>query len=288
MLIRIAQSAGFCPGVKKAVDTVRLLAKEKSTGRLFTLGRLIHNSHLVRELEDMGVRVIAKEDLPGLAASCGEKDPVTVVIRTHGVPKELQEQLRELADKTPGFRVIDCTCPFVAKIHRIADERTGEDAALVVFGDPGHPEVQGIVSFAKGDRFVCSDPGKALPDFLRNKPLTVVAQTTGKLSEWKKFKENIKKDCTNPIFFDTICSVTENRQRETALLAAECDLMLVVGGKESSNTRGLLTVAEGAGAAATGVAATRCRSNRCRSNLCRDRAKREGKFSRSACARIPH
>lgn len=152
------------------MDTVRLLAKEKSTGRLFTLGRLIHNSHLVRELEDMGVRVIAKEDLPGLAASCGEKDPVTVVIRTHGVPKELQEQLRELADKTPGFRVIDCTCPFVAKIHRIADERTGEDAALVVFGDPGHPEVQGIVSFAKGDRSFAAIRAKRFPIFFGTSP----------------------------------------------------------------------------------------------------------------------
>ncbi len=248
--VKIARSAGFCPGVRSAVDRVFSLAREaRERGeRVFTLGQLIHNADLVEELSRMGVRALSPEDLPALAASLEEDGaaPVTLVVRTHGIPRELAERLAQMSREQPRFKLVDCTCPFVSKIHRIAEEETRGGDALVVFGDPAHPEVAGTVSFAHGDAYVCSSPMDIPPALARERErsIVVVAQTTEKVRAWEDFKAHFRRVIPGARFFDTICTVTETRQRETSDLARACDLVLVVGGRESANTRGLLAVAQ--------------------------------------------
>ncbi len=237
MQIKVADNAGFCFGVSRAVDKVYSLSSDPSNGRIYTLGALIHNGHIVNELEKRGVSVIGEEDFDRLSESASENDPCTVVIRTHGTAKRITEKLYAIEKNNPFFHVCDMTCPYVKKIHKIVSDNS--NMQLVVFGDENHPEVQGIVSYSDTKAVVISSPEEAeLLNFDEN-PVLAVAQTTQSTDNWKKTQKNLKKVCTNPIIFDTICRVTENRQKEAEALASECDLMLIVGGKNSSNTNKL-------------------------------------------------
>ena len=244
MAIKIARHAGFCFGVRRAVEAVQLLINENDRQhRIYTLGKLIHNPHVVDRLETAGVQVLSEETVFEIAATATEQSPVTIVIRAHGTRRSVMEELMMMSADNPSLSVLDCTCPFVKKIHNIVERESSPDRTLIVSGDPDHPEVRGIVSYATGEASVISSVEEADLCKFTNKSCVIVAQTTQKLAEWNKCQVFFKNYCTNPIFFDTICGATENRQTEAEQLSKEVDLMVVIGGRESSNTRALYTVA---------------------------------------------
>lgn len=235
MNITVAENAGFCFGVKRAVTTVTELAEGKHKGRICTVGSLIHNPQVLSELEKKGVSSVSEDELEELYKTATPADPVIAVIRTHGVTKHINEKLNEYAEKNPNFTVCDLTCPFVKKIHNIVLEN--KDRKLIVFGDAVHPEVRGIVSYSDGQAIVVDSPEKAENiEGISNIPVILVAQTTQNTAKWEKTQKIIKKVCTNAIIFDTICNVTDKRQTETASLASQVDVMLIIGSKSSSNT----------------------------------------------------
>ena len=250
MKITIAKNAGFCFGVKRATDSLEEKIKSKKLGeRIFTLGTLIHNETYNEMLKSQGVGVTSIAEIPSLALSASVDNPVTVFIRAHGIPRDDEEILSSLASQNPYFSYIDCTCPFVKKIHNIAKKYSSEDNIFLLLGKEDHPEVVGILSYFDYEKVTFSTADELLQKGenglfvkLNNKRPVLAAQTTQKLSEWRKTQELLKKVYTNPLVFDTICSVTEERQTEAAALARECDAMIVIGGKESSNTAKLYAV----------------------------------------------
>ena len=230
MTVRVAESAGFCFGVSRAVEMVeRLLADGE---KVCTLGQLIHNPPFVRELERRGVTVI---DDPSQAP-----EGAVVVIRSHGVAREVYDRLRER-----NLRYADATCPFVAKIHRIVAEEPCD--AVLIAGDPAHPEVEGIRGHCRAPVFVFGNLEELRkitekhPE-LRSARIAAVSQTTFNAEEWRSCHDFMKKVYTNAIIFDTICSATSLRQREAKELASVSDRMVVIGGRQSSNTRKLYSV----------------------------------------------
>ena len=250
MEITVAKNAGFCFGVNRATDSLEEAIKSKSEGeRIFTLGTLIHNDTYNAMLKDKGVRVTSIDEVRALSESASSDAPVTIFIRAHGIPKQDEALLSSLSEKNPCFRYFDCTCPFVKKIHNIAKQHSAEDNVLLVLGGSEHPEVVGILSYFEHEKYVFADSDeleRAIENGLfvkmNNKTPILVAQTTQKLSEWRKAQKLLKKVYTNPLIFDTICSVTDERQKEAASLSAESDLMIVIGGRESSNTAKLFAV----------------------------------------------
>ena len=245
MDITIAKNAGFCFGVKRATDNLENAINEKKTGeRIYTLGNLIHNAPYNQSLRERGVLCISMADVDEVAKADGR---ATVFVRAHGIPKTDEAYLCLLAEKNAGFSYVDCTCPFVKKIHRIAEENSSDDNCFVLFGAADHPEVIGIMSYFEGEKIVLGgacDIEKNADFFKKNQKKTfiVAAQTTFALSEWKKSQKIFKKLYTNAKFFDTICSVTELRQTEAEELSAKCDFMIVIGGKDSSNTEKLYSI----------------------------------------------
>ena len=233
MKIRVADTAGFCFGVQRAVDAA--FAQAKSGEPTCTIGEIIHNPQIVRQLSELGIHPIEKLS--------DNTDGKCVIIRSHGVSKEVYEELSRM-----GCRVIDATCPFVEKIHRIAAEYSGENILLIA-GNPEHPEVKGIAGFCHGKMIAfrsAQELEEKLPEIRENcdKSFTLVAQTTFSLLEWEKCVEKLKKVCTKLKIFDTICIATEKRQLEAKRLAAESDAMIVVGGRNSSNTLKLAQICE--------------------------------------------
>ena len=247
MNIEIAKNAGFCFGVDRAVSSVYSLLDDKSAGKIYTLGHLIHNPTISADLEARGVAVIEEEDIGKVFSESSAESPCTVVVRAHGVTKQVYEALEEYSRNAEYFKVLDCACPYVKKIHKIVKDNADEESVLYVLGDPSHPETKGIVSFARGEVEVFSEADE-LEGMLKNhkvaqKKAVIVSQTTQKLTEWKKTQKILKKVYTNSFIFDTICSVTENRQTETALLAQKVDFMVIIGGRNSSNTNKLYDTA---------------------------------------------
>lgn len=225
--VRVARNAGFCYGVDRAVKTVLDLldAGEK----VATCGPIIHNTQIVDELSRRGVKVVS---------SPGECEPGRVlVIRSHGVPLAVVEEARRLR-----VRLSDATCPFVARIHNIVAAASAAGETVLVAGDASHSEVVGITGHCSGGRYVVVRDAEELEEMTRaggispSDPLCAVAQTTFRTAEWEKIKNFLKKVYTNAKIFDTICNATEKRQEEAAALSRECDAMVVVGGKHSSNT----------------------------------------------------
>ena len=239
MKINLSKYAGFCPGVKRADKEInRLIEAKADNEKIYTLGTLIHNKIYTDELAARGVSAIAFEDVEPLLAA----EPSTthiLVIRTHGVTKEISDALDSLAERYGNLRVIDMTCPSVKKVHRIAEEKTSEDTSFLLFCNKTHPEAVGIMSYAKGEKHAFSSPDELLTlDFTKKIPI-LCSQTTENLELFAKNKKILKNLCTNAIFFDTICSVTENRQNEAVEIAKNSESMIVIGGRESSNTRKL-------------------------------------------------
>ena len=232
MEIIVAKTAGFCFGVDRAVELTYKLLEEKKM--VATLGPLIHNPQCVADLKQKGVKEIKtpKEIESGYE----------VVIRSHGVAKNIYDELQKLQVK-----VHDATCPFVAKIHKIVEDETQKGRTLLVAGYAKHPEIEGITGHANGAVFVFNNIeelqeviGKTSADT----PISVIAQTTFEVAKWEECIMLLKKYYTNATFFDTICSATWTRQQEAEELSRTCDIVIIVGGKHSSNTQKLLAVCE--------------------------------------------
>ncbi len=242
MNINIAKHAGFCFGVRRATDFAEKALLE-GEGKIYTLGRLIHNDGYTENLRRRGATEISADKIDSICEKAANGEKITVIIRAHGEIKENVDKLKKCAEQFPNFRVLDGTCPYVTKVRKIARENSGEGKLFVLIGAEDHPEVKGIVSCCVGEWKVFSD-AEELSMWLssenspkeENVTVTLAAQTTQKLSEWKKCLEIIKKVYTNALIFDTICNVTEERQTEAAQLASESDAMIVIGSRGSSNT----------------------------------------------------
>ena len=236
MEVRLADCAGFCFGVKRAVDTVYEQLKNGKT--IYTYGPIVHNEEVVRELSEKGVQVLEnKEDLKQLKA--GENIP-TVIIRAHGVAKEIYDIM-----EANGLECIDATCPFVKKIHRIVEQKSTEGYHVIVVGDPKHPEVEGIVGWCPGPVTVLETPDQA-ENFVKTEgeKLCIVSQTTYNYNKFQYIVEIFEKKGYNDSVVNTICNATEERQRSAKTIAAEADVMIVIGGKHSSNSRKLYEICQ--------------------------------------------
>jgi ribosomal protein S1/(E)-4-hydroxy-3-methyl-but-2-enyl pyrophosphate reductase len=224
--IQVAKSAGFCFGVNRAVKMVNDLLE--SGKKVYTLGPIIHNPQTLSELEARGVKIVSSPDeVP--------KDG-TIVIRSHGIPRDVFDRIQTL-----GLDYADATCPFVGKIHSIVSKANG--GIVLIAGDAAHPEVQGIVGHCTSKCYVFKNAEELKNIHIdKNLPVCVVAQTTFSVAEWENCLEIIKRVYTNATIFDTICNATAKRQSESELLSQKCDAMIVIGGKQSSNTAKLRDV----------------------------------------------
>ena len=248
--ITVAKNAGFCFGVARAAKLIEAEIAKKTEGqRIFTLGKLIHNDTYNAYLAENGVGVASADDIPSLAMEAKEGAEVKIFVRAHGIEKNVKRLLEMSAAENKYFSFVDCTCVFVDKIHKIVREHNDPEGLLLVLGSSTHPEVIGFCSQFDGK--VCIfDSLKGLenaitegkiPTDLTNPPI-VVAQTTQNLGEWEKIKKFLLKLYTNPLIFDTICNVTENRQLEAVKLSRENEFMVVIGSRGSSNSVKLYSI----------------------------------------------
>ena len=223
MEIKVAKSAGFCFGVQRAVDA---LLNKKDDENISTLGPIIHNEAVVELLKTKGVDII---NVPSDA-----KEGTKIAIRTHGVCEKTYEEIKKNGE------FIDLTCPFVKKIHNIVNEHYKKGYKIIIAGDKGHPEVDGINGWCENSADIIISEKE-----LENKhydKVCLVAQTTLDSETYKKIKKFLKKSCQNVLIFDTICSATEKRQKEADSLSKISDAMIVIGGKHSANTTRLTSI----------------------------------------------
>ena len=232
--IELAKTAGFCFGVNRAVEMTYELVN--SGKKVSTLGPLIHNPVVIEDLEKKGVRILKSPEQ-------AEKGS-TVVVRTHGIGRSVMQEL-----SATGAEICDATCPFVKKIHRIVSENSSKDIPVLMAGDSDHPEVMGIMGYCNGECFTFKNAAELRDIFekhpeLSQKRITVVSQTTFSVKEWEESSKIINLLCTNANVFDTICNATQDRQHEATELSARADIMIIIGGLESSNTAKLKAVCE--------------------------------------------
>ncbi len=231
MSVIVAKTAGFCYGVKRAVDAVYEKIETNNGGKIATLGQLIHNKQVVTDLERHGVSVYENaEDIPG---------DVDLIIRTHGITKQALDII-----KSKNIAFNDLTCPFVSKIHKIVSEHYEKGYQIVIVGDKNHPEVVGINGWCNNSAIILYECDSEIFDKIAQKKLCIVAQTTINREIFEQIVQFTKKTCKEVVFFDTICNATKDRQSETLELAKKSDVMIVVGGKESSNTRKLFEISK--------------------------------------------
>lgn len=228
--VSLAKSAGFCFGVKRAVETVYNEIKDKKP--VYTYGPIIHNDEVVNDLEKKGVKVIQTlkelDDIP----------KGTIIIRSHGISKQEYDTIKE-----KGFELVDATCPFVKKIHKSVYEQSKEGKEIVIIGNAHHPEVQGIKGWSLTNCTVVETAEEAEElTITRRKKLCIVAQTTFNYKKFKDLVEIISKKGYDILALNTICNATEERQTEARQLAKVSDAMIVIGGKQSSNTQKLYEI----------------------------------------------
>ncbi len=239
MEIRLAKTSGFCFGVQRAVDTVQALA-DGNDGTVYTYGPIIHNEDVIADLSSRGVQILNTED---------DIDSVregTIVIRSHGIPKSVNEHMLHCAEVSGGrIRIVDATCPFVKKIHRTVERESLAGKQIIICGDASHPEVQGIMGWCATPANVITSVEEAekISDTLK-KSICIVAQTTFNFNKFKQiiaFFGNLGYDEHDSVV-NTICNATEERQTEARKLSSECDAMVVIGSRNSSNTRKLYDI----------------------------------------------
>ena len=225
----LAKSAGFCYGVKRAVDTVYEQTGKKN---VYTFGPIIHNEEVVKDLEKKGVFVInTMEELDDITEG-------TVIIRSHGVSSAVYEALQK-----KGVEIVDATCPFVLKIHNIVKQESANGKQIVIIGNEKHPEVEGIMGWSKTQVHVVDTAEKAQNLQLDpQREVCIVSQTTFNYNKFKDLVEIISEKGYNIIIRNTICNATEERQTEAREIAKRVDAMIVVGGSSSSNTRKLYEI----------------------------------------------
>ena len=231
MEVIVAKTAGFCFGVKRAVEQVYEQI-EKAERPVYTFGPIIHNEQVVEDLAQKGVRVIdTEEELEAV------RDAI-VIIRSHGVGKHIYDLLER-----NGVTVVDATCPFVKKIHRIVQEQQAAGRRVIIVGNPDHPEVQGIRGWGDEGTLVVENADQIgnLPVSTKDK-LCVVAQTTFNYNKFQDLVEKFEKKGYDILVLNTICNATQERQVEAKRIASEVDAMIVIGGRNSSNTQKLYEI----------------------------------------------
>ena len=238
--IIVARSAGFCFGVERAVE--RVYEEAEKGGIIHTFGPIIHNEEVVRDLHEKGVSVIEREeDIPAVHEG-------TIVIRSHGVSRKIDEMIR-----ATGAACVDATCPFVKRIHRIVEENSARGCGIIIVGNPDHPEVQGIMGWSSTPVTVLRDKEEAasFAAFLtggaaEQPPLydeyCVVSQTTFNVNKFEEIVKKIKKTRYNIACVNTICNATHERQAEAEAIARRADVMIVIGGRSSSNSAKLYEI----------------------------------------------
>ena len=257
-----AESCGFCFGVRKAVDMLlcEIGLSKNNNAQIYLLGKIIHNDAFIGELKSNGVIVIEDGNIESGFDWIGFKENSTVVIRAHGIPKLTFENLLNIKDGK-NLKIVDATCECVKKMHAIASENTDGDTATLIFGDKGHPEIVGLKSYVKGNvsvykNFEELESGfeKVKQEFIRknSKKLIILVQTTHNIEDYKKCKDYITNRTAGlktengggaeTLFFDTICGATQKRQAEAEKLSKTSDIMIVVGGQNSSNTKKLYEI----------------------------------------------
>ena len=225
-----AKSAGFCFGVKRAVDMVYAEADKDNT--VFTLGPIIHNEQVVEDLEKKGVKVIDSVN------DIDKGENTTVIIRSHGVSEKVIDMLRE-----KKVNIVDATCPFVSKIHKIVKKASEEGKTVIIIGSDNHPEVDGIKGWCVNEPVVLESVEEARKFTSDStKKLCVVSQTTFNYKKFKDIVDILSKKSYDIDVMNTICNATEERQTEAGTIARQSDAMLVIGGKHSSNTQKLYEI----------------------------------------------
>ncbi len=232
MEVILAKTAGFCFGVERAVNMVHEQV-EKGVSPLYTYGPIVHNEQVVADFETKGVSVISSpEELSAITEG-------TVVVRAHGVGPDVYEIIAR-----NHLTLIDATCPFVKKIHRIVEEKSAEGYTIVIAGDASHPEVQGIMGWCKNSRVIVVNSIEETENFQNpnGEKLCLVSQTTFNAKKFELFVEVFKKKSYTCIVVNTICNATDERQKEACEIASKADVMIVIGGRSSSNTRKLYEI----------------------------------------------
>ena len=232
MEVKLAKTAGFCFGVKRAVETVYKEA-EKNNETIYTFGPIIHNEQVVEDLEKNGVFVVnSVEELKKLQPG------TTVIVRSHGVGKAIYDLMEAC-----GLQIVDATCPFVKKIHRIVERESKAGKSIVIIGNDKHPEVEGIKGWVCGKVTVIEtfDEAKAF-QMDANEQLCIVSQTTFNYNKFQDLVEIIREKGYDVESINTICNATEERQTEAKLIAGTVDGMIVIGGSHSSNTQKLFEI----------------------------------------------
>ncbi len=230
MEVKLAKSAGFCFGVKRAVDKVY---EQIETGKkIYTYGPIIHNEEVVKDLANKGVSVIeTKEELSSLREG-------TVIIRSHGVSKDIYSIM-----EANGLEYVDATCPFVKRIHSIVEKESAQGKQIIIIGNEGHPEVEGIRGWSCSPAVVVESREQA-DEFVaeKDKKICIVSQTTFNYRKFQELVEIFEKKGYDISIANTICNATEERQKEAREIAGEADVMIVIGGAHSSNTRKLYEI----------------------------------------------
>jgi len=229
--VKLAKTAGFCMGVRRAIEIV-LLEANKRKGPIFTFGPVIHNKQVIDLLESKGVGVIEKDS---------ELKEGTLIIRAHGIPPQQRKIL-----KASSMRIIDATCPHVAHVQALIRYHTGKGYSAVIVGEPRHPEVIGLVGYGNGRVHVIEESSQVV-DLPEMEKLVVVAQTTQDVDKYQEVVDAVRKRFPHAEVHETICYATTSRQEEVKSLASHVDGLVVVGGFHSGNTRRLVQVAEEAG-----------------------------------------
>ena len=227
-----AKSAGFCFGVKRAVDTVYEQVEKQTGKQIYTYGPIIHNEEVVKDMEAHGVKVLrGEEELKGLEEGL-------VIIRSHGVPKRICDLMNE-----KGIEYVDATCPFVKRIHKIVAEESKKGSRIIIIGNPDHPEVEGIRGWAGENVTVIKNAEEAEKfENTTSERICIVSQTTFNYNKFKDIVEKISKTRYDILVLNTICNATEERQQEARKIAADVDAMIVIGGRHSSNTQKLFEI----------------------------------------------
>ncbi|MBQ4558779.1 MAG: 4-hydroxy-3-methylbut-2-enyl diphosphate reductase [Tyzzerella sp.] len=236
MEVRLAKTAGFCFGVKRAVDTVYEQVKKCHDKKIYTYGPIIHNEEVVKDLKGKGVEVIDnEEELRNLTSG-------VVIIRSHGVAKHIHDVLEER-----GLQCVDATCPFVKKIHRIVEEESQNGKHIIIIGDEKHPEVQGIKGWSETEVTIIKTEEEAEKfEAPTGAEVCIVSQTTFNYNKFKYLVEIISKKSYNILVLNTICNATKERQTEAESIAKEVETMIVIGDKHSSNTQKLFEICQSA------------------------------------------
>ncbi|MCI8836198.1 MAG: 4-hydroxy-3-methylbut-2-enyl diphosphate reductase [Ruminococcus sp.] len=232
MELRVAKTAGFCFGVKRAVEKVYKQLARKKGEKIYTYGPIIHNEEVIKDMQQRGVTVLRTEE---------ELDAVTegtVIIRSHGVEKRIYDKL-----EAKHLSVVDATCPFVKKIHTIVKKESGQGHFIVIIGNPNHPEVQGIRGWAGKDAAIVQN-AEDIPTLSINpeKKVCIVAQTTFNYNKFQDLVEIISEKSYDIVVLNTICNATKERQTEARSIAEQVDAMIVIGDKHSSNTQKLFEI----------------------------------------------